>query len=88
MHALVCVSACLSMSVCISEYVCVRARVRVYCCCITCLCAWMDRIDATREMCTLLKNHVTRTEDVLAVGERDKETFQQVDKQRVDEYQV
>ena len=46
------------------------------------------RIDATREMCTLLKNHIARTEDVLAVGESDKETFQQVDKQRVDEYQV
>ena len=53
-----------------------------------CASVCMLRIDATREMCTLLKNHIARTEDVLAVGESDKETFQQVDKQRVDEYQV
>ena len=89
MHLCVCV--CMLKYECLqSEYVC------VYPCACTCVlmlyhvCAlvYMDRIDATREMCTLLKNHVARTEDVLAVGERDKETFQRVDKQRVDEYQV
>ena len=55
---------------------------------ILCLYFCIFRIDATREMCTLLKNHIARTEDALAVGETDKETFLQLDKQRVDEYQV
>ena len=72
---------CVCVCVCVCVHVCVK-------CFVMCVPVCMLRIDATREICTLLKNHIARTEDVLAVGEIDKETLHQVDKQRVDEYQV
>lgn len=48
----------------------------------------MHRIAATRELCHALKEHVGRVEELLAQGETDRTTLFEINRQRVNEYQV
>ena len=46
------------------------------------------RIQATRDLCLALKEHVGRVEEVIAQGGADRSTLMEQNQQRISEYQV